>query len=139
MLDVTPEIAIPEDELEERFIRAPGPGGQNVNKVATAVQLRFAAMASTALPEALKARLASLAGRRLTRDGALVITASRFRTQELNRRDARARLAELLRDAAQEPTRRRATRPSRASKERKLEAKKQRGRVKRLRGRIDEA
>ncbi len=136
MLSVTPDITIAEAELEERFIRSTGPGGQNVNKVETAVQLRFAAMASPALSSEVKERLAGLAGQRLTLEGDIVITARRFRTREMNRQDARARLVELLRDAASPPIRRRATRPTRASKERKLEAKKQRSRVKRLRGKV---
>jgi ribosome-associated protein len=136
MLTVTDRITIDEAELEESFIRSTGPGGQNVNKVETAVQLRFRAMGSPGLPEAMKERLAVLAGRRLNQEGEIVITARRFRTRELNRQDARARLVELLRDAAEEPIRRRATRPTRASKERKLQAKKQRARVKGLRGRV---
>ena len=138
MLNITDTIIIDEAELEESFIRSTGPGGQNVNKVETAVQLRFKAMASPVLSEAMKARLAQLAGRRLNQEGEIVITARRFRTREMNRQDARNRLIDLLRDAAEEPIRRRATRPTRASKERKLQAKKQRGRVKGLRGRVVE-
>lgn len=138
MLSVTDTIVVNDAELEESFIRSPGPGGQNVNKVETAVQLRFKAMASPSLPWAMKARLIQLAGRKLNQEGEIVITARRFRTREMNRQDARARLVELLRDAAEEPVRRRATRPTRASKERKLVAKKQRAGVKRLRGRVDD-
>jgi len=133
MLQITDRIVIDDAELDERFIRSPGPGGQNVNKLETAVQLRFAAMASPSLPEPVKARLAAIAGRRLNQAGEIVITARRFRTREMNRQDARRRLVEVLREAAEEPEHRRATRPTRASHERKLEAKKHRARVKRLR------
>ncbi len=133
MIQVTSRIAIEERELEERFIRASGPGGQNVNKVATAVQLRFYLRHSPNLPEELRDRAARLAGRRLTKDGILVITAARFRSQERNREDALARLVALLRQAAQPPTPRKATRPGRAAKKRRLDDKTRRGAVKRLR------
>ena len=134
MLKVTDTIAIDERELEERFVRASGPGGQNVNKVSTAVELRFDVLRSPSLPEGMRARLARLAGRRLSDDGILVIRADRFRTQERNREDARERLADLIRRASVVPKRRVATKPSRAEKERRREAKKRRSRVKRLRG-----
>ncbi|HUC68815.1 MAG TPA: alternative ribosome rescue aminoacyl-tRNA hydrolase ArfB [Stellaceae bacterium] len=133
MIPVTPRIALDESEIEEHYIRASGPGGQNVNKVATAVQLRFAAGASPALDEGVRKRLAILAGRRMTRDGVLIITAERFRTRERNRADALARLLDLIRRAAIVPKTRRATRPSAASRERRLASKAVRGRVKRLR------
>jgi ribosome-associated protein len=137
MLRVSDTIAIDERELEERFVRASGPGGQNVNKVSTAVELRFDVLRSPSLPEGMRARLARLAGRRLSDDGILIIRADRFRTQERNREDARERLAELIRRASVVPKRRVATKPSRAEKERRREAKKKRSRVKRLRGARD--
>jgi ribosome-associated protein len=133
MIRVTPRIALDESEIEEHYIRASGPGGQNVNKVATAVQLRFAAAISPALDEGVRRRLAVLAGRRMTRDGVLIITAERFRTRERNRADALARLLDLIRRAAIVPKTRRATRPSAASRERRLATKAARGRTKRLR------
>jgi ribosome-associated protein len=134
-LAVTAGIRIPEAELEERFIQASGPGGQNVNKVASAVELRFDVARSPSLPEGVRQRLRALAGRRLTQDGVLVILARRHRTQDRNRADARERLVELLRRAAVPPKPRRATRPTRASKERRVEAKKSRSTVKRMRRR----
>ncbi len=137
MLKITDEISIDERELQERFVRASGPGGQNVNKVSTAVELRFDLGGSSSLPEGVRARLRRLAGRRLSDDGILIIRADRFRTQERNREDARERLAELVRQAAVVPKRRVRTKPTRASKERRRDDKKQRGRVKRLRGARD--
>lgn len=136
MLRVTDSISIPESELQEHFIRASGPGGQNVNKLSTAVELRFDLIASESLPAPVRARLKRLAGRRLTKEGVLVIRAERHRTQELNRADARERLIELVRQATIVPKRRIATRPTRASKERRLESKTRRGEIKRHRGRI---
>jgi ribosome-associated protein len=132
-LKVTGSIVIDESEIEERFIQASGPGGQNVNKVATAVQLRFDVAGSRSLPQAVKARLATLAGRRLSADGILVIDARRHRTQERNRADARERLVDLIARAAIPVVKRVATRPTLASKRRRLEGKKRRGAIKRNR------
>ncbi len=136
-MQVTPTLAIGDDEIEERFVRASGPGGQNVNKVATAVQLRFD-IARSSLPGEVKARLAKLAGRRVTADGVLVIDSREHRTQAQNREAARARLTALVERAARRPRRRKATRPTAASKERRLAAKKQRAEVKQRRRSSDE-
>ncbi len=133
MIQVTNAIAIDENELQEEFIRSPGPGGQNVNKVATAVQLRFDAAKSLSLTDDVRRRLLTLAGRRVTEEGVLIIEARRFRTQSANRQDAIERLVELIRKAAQEPRTRRKTRPTLASKTRRLEAKRRRSKTKRLR------
>lgn len=136
-LDVRPGIWIEEDELDEQFIRASGPGGQNVNKVATAVQLRFDVMNAGYLPEAVRLRAIELAGSRATKDGVVVIEASRFRTQEQNHQDARARLVDLLYRASEPPPKpRRKTRPSRGAVERRLKAKSARGQVKKMRGKV---
>ncbi len=133
MIEITPTLSLDPREIAETFIRSPGPGGQNVNKVATAVQLRFDLSGSKSLPEEVRARAARLAGRRLTKDGVVVITAARFRSQERNREDALARLVALLRAAARPPTPRKATRPGAAAKRRRLDDKTRRGAIKRLR------
>lgn len=135
MIRVTDSIAIDESELDESFVRASGPGGQNVNKLSTAVQLRFDVRRSPSLPEPVRQRLERLAGRRLSRDGVLLIMAARFRTQERNRADARERLIDLIGRAAVPPTPRRPTRPTKASKRRRVDAKKRRSVVKRSRAR----
>ena len=134
MIAVDDNIVIDEQEIEERFVRASGPGGQNVNKLSTAVQIRFDAMASSSLDEPTKARLRRRAGRRMTADGVIVILAQRFRTQEANRRDARNRLAALIRSAAVAPKPRRPTRPTLAARRQRMEDKRRRGQVKALRG-----
>lgn len=131
-------VSLDEGELQESFLRSSGAGGQNIQKVETAVQLRFDVARSPSLPEDVRARLTQLAGRRMTREGVLVITAQRHRTQQMNRDDARARLLELVRAAATPPPpKRRATRPTYASQLRRMEAKAQRGAVKRTRSRPD--
>jgi ribosome-associated protein len=135
MIRITDSIALDEREIEESFIRASGPGGQNVNKLATAVQLRFDVRGSPSLPNAVSARLQKLAGSRLTKDGVLVITAQRYRTQERNREDAVDRLIELIREAAVPPKPRRPTRPTLASKRERLDTKKRRAGIKHLRQR----
>jgi len=132
-LEIAPGLSIPEEELEWKFIRASGPGGQNVNKVSSAVQLRFLLQHNRTLPPAVRARLVRLAGHRIGEDGSLLISARRERSQEQNRRAARERLTALLRAALVEPKLRRKTRPTAASRQRRLEAKRRRGGTKRER------
>lgn len=137
MPESTPAIAIPESELVERFVRSTGPGGQNVNKVATAVELRFDVAQSPSLPEPVRARLLAKRDRRLTDDGVFVINAQRFRTQERNRQDARERLAAFIDSGLHAPVPRIATKPTRASQRRRLDAKRERGSIKQSRTRKD--
>lgn len=137
MLRITDTIALEDWELTEQFVRSSGPGGQNVNKVSTAVELRFEAARSPNLPQTVKTRLRKLAGRRWTKEGALIIQVEETRSQARNREIARARLAELITKALEKPKRRIPTKPTLGSKRRRLEGKKQRGDVKSLRGRVD--
>ena len=135
MIRVNAQIELDEREIQEDFVRASGPGGQNVNKVSTAVQLRFDVARSPSLPDPVRARLITLAGRRLTRDGVLVIEAERYRSQRRNRADALERLFALVREACEAETPRRPTRPTLAARKRRLDSKLRRGETKKLRGR----
>jgi ribosome-associated protein len=135
MIRITDEISLDESEIEESFVRSSGPGGQNVNKLSTAVQLRFDVRRSPALPNDVAVRLMRLAGKRLTKDGVLVIVAQNHRTQERNRADALERLVELIQEAAVRPIPRRATKPTKASREKRLEGKKIRSNIKGMRQR----
>jgi ribosome-associated protein len=136
MIHITSDIAVDEREIQQTFIRASGPGGQNVNKVATAVQLRFDVAHSPSLTDDVRQRLIRLADRRMTEDGVLIVVARRFRTQDRNRQDAMDRLVALIRTASEAPKPRRRTKPTRVSKEQRLEAKRRRGKRKRRRQRV---
>jgi ribosome-associated protein len=138
MIEITPTLWLDEKELQLDFVRASGPGGQNVNKVATAVQLRFDVRRSPSLPEDVKVRLVNLAGNRITQDGILVIDARRYRTQEHNREDAVRRFITLVRKALKTPQARTATKPTRASRVKRLKLKIQRGKIKQSRRKIDD-
>jgi ribosome-associated protein len=136
VIEITPTLALDESEVDISFVQASGPGGQNVNKVATAVQLRFDVARSPSLPEDVRQRLIRLAGKRMTSEGVLLIDARQFRTQERNRQDALERLIELIQQAARQPRKRIKTQPSLQAKRRRLEQKQRRSRVKRLRGHV---
>jgi len=137
VIRVNRSIRIDDDEVRLRFIRSPGPGGQNVNKVATAVQLRFDVAGSASLPDDVRGRLMHIAAKRITQGGVLVIEAKRYRTQQRNRSDALERLVKLIRDAAKRPKKRRKTAPTAASKRRRLEQKRRRAEIKQLRRDVD--
>jgi len=137
MIQVTDRITIEESELDESFIRASGPGGQNVNKVSSAVQLRFDARTSRSLPNDVSIRLQRLAGNRLTNEGVIVITANRHRSQDQNRDEARERLFAMIREAANPPPPRRATKPTKASRKRRVDSKVKRGHIKKMRSKRD--
>ena len=139
MIRVNQNIALDENEIQEDFVRSSGPGGQNVNRVASAVQLRFDIVNSASLPEDVRRRLLRMGGSRVTRDGILIIEARRFRTQEANRKDARQRLIELVKKAAENPKPRHRTKPTSASKRRRLAEKRRRSRIKQQRQSVDTA
>ena len=136
MIPVTPSISLADSEFEERFVRSPGPGGQKVDKTESAVQLRFDARHSPALSNAVFLRLKMLAGRRMTQDGTIVIMGNRFRTQDRNRQDVRERLVDLIRAAAAAPKCRRATKPSKGAKQRRLDSKRRQGSIKKDRSKV---